>query len=225
MRAHQSALTATIAEQNREIDSMLGEVSELRRKQAAAAAELEEKQAELDAATAALEKEEAHLEAVRKKLQRALGVLRQRLVSIYESGSPDVVNAILESEDWSQMAAQTEYLSRIQSYDDEVVERVKTLRDEVRAAVDRLTEKRGRDRSSARRGRRDRARSRRRPQGSRGALRRTEGGAGAAPRSAGSAGSRAKKRSATTSPRSPNRSPPKAADGDHRPDAGAAQPR
>jgi len=142
VRAHQSALTETIAEQNRAIDSMLGEVSELRRKQEAAAAELEEKQAELDAATKALEAEEAHLEEVREKLQRALGVLSQRLVAMYESGSPDVVNAILESEDWTQMAAQTEYLSRIQSYDDEVVERVKTLRDEVRSAVDRLTKKR-----------------------------------------------------------------------------------
>jgi septal ring factor EnvC (AmiA/AmiB activator) len=142
VRAHQSALTETIAEQNRAIDSMLGEVSELRRKQEAAAAELAEKQAELDAATKALEAEEAHLEEVRKKLQRALGVLSQRLVAIYESGSPDVVNAILESEDWSEMAAQTEYLSRIQGYDDEVVERVKTLRDEVRSAVDRLATKR-----------------------------------------------------------------------------------
>jgi peptidoglycan hydrolase CwlO-like protein len=142
VRAHQSALTETIAEQNRAIDSMLGEVSELRRKQAAVEVELEEKQAELDAATAALEKEEAHLEVVREKLQRALGVLRERLVAIYESGSPDVINAILESENWSDMAAQTEYLSRIQSYDDEVVERVKTLRDEVRSAVDRLAKKR-----------------------------------------------------------------------------------
>jgi septal ring factor EnvC (AmiA/AmiB activator) len=142
VRAHQSALTETIAEQNRAIDSMLGEVSELRRKQQAAAAELAEKQSELDAATAALEAEEAHLEEVRKKLQRALGVLSERLVAIYESGSPDVVNAILESEDWSEMAAQTEYLSRIQGYDDEVVERVKTLRDEVRSAVDRLAKKR-----------------------------------------------------------------------------------
>jgi len=142
VRAHQSALTETIAEQNRAIDSMLGEVSELRRKQAAVEAELEEKQAQLDAATAALEAEEAHLEKVREKLQRSLGILRERVVAIYESGSPDVVNAILESEDWSQMAAQTEYLNRIQSYDDEVVERVKTLRNEVRSAVDKLAAKR-----------------------------------------------------------------------------------
>ncbi len=142
VREDSGALAATIAEQNRAIDSMLGEVSELRRKQAAVEAELEEKEAELDRATAALEKEEAHLEVVREKLQRAIGVLRDRLVAIYEAGSPDIVNAILESENWSDMAAQTEYLNRIQSYDDAVVERVKTLRDEVRSAVERLADKR-----------------------------------------------------------------------------------
>jgi peptidoglycan hydrolase CwlO-like protein len=142
VREDSSALTETIAEQNRAIDSMLGEVSELRRKQAAVEAELEEKEAELDRATAALEREEAHLEVVREKLQRAIGVLRDRLVAIYEAGSPDIVNAILESENWSDMAAQTEYLNRIQSYDDAVVERVKTLRDEVRSAVERLADKR-----------------------------------------------------------------------------------
>jgi peptidoglycan hydrolase CwlO-like protein len=142
VRNHSEALAETIAEQNAAIDSMIGEVSALRQKQAAVAAELAEKQAELEKATAALEAEEAHLERVRAKLQRALGVLRDRLVAIYESGSPDVINAILESEDWSEMAAQTEYLSRIQSYDDAVVGRVKDLRDQVTAAVGRLSEQR-----------------------------------------------------------------------------------
>jgi peptidoglycan hydrolase CwlO-like protein len=142
VRSHQEALAETIAEQNRAIDSMIGEVSDLRQKQAAAVAELAEKQAELDKATAALEAEEEHLEEVRDKLRQALGTLRDRLVAIYESGSPDVVNAILESENWGDMQAQTEYLNRIQSYDDAVVERVKTLRDEVTAAVAKLAQKR-----------------------------------------------------------------------------------
>jgi peptidoglycan hydrolase CwlO-like protein len=142
VRASQSSLAETIAAQNQAIDSMIGEVSALRQKQAAVEAELAEKQAELDKATAALEKEEEHLERVREQLGRALGVLRERLVAIYESGSPDVVNAILESNDFAEMAAQTEYLSRIQSYDDSVVERVKTLRDEVTAAVDKLAKAR-----------------------------------------------------------------------------------
>ena len=142
VQANQSSLAETIAEQNAAIDSMIGEVSDLRRKQAAVEAELTAKEEELEAATAALEKEKAHLERVRAQLGRALGVLRGRLVAIYESGSPDVVNAILESENWSQMEAQTEYLNRIQSYDDSVVERVKTLRDQVTSAVARLAKTR-----------------------------------------------------------------------------------
>jgi peptidoglycan hydrolase CwlO-like protein len=142
VREDQSALAETIAEQNAAIDSMIGEVSALRREQQALEAELVEKQAELERATAALEKEKEHLEEVREQLGRALGVLRERLVAIYEAGSPDLVNAILDSEDWSEMEAQTEYLNRIQSYDDAVVERVKSLRDEVKNAVAELAENR-----------------------------------------------------------------------------------
>ena len=159
VRADQSALAETIAEQNAAIDSMIGEVSALRQKQAAVEAELAEKQAELEAATAALEKEKQHLEEVRAQLDRALGVLRERLVAIYEAGSPDVVNAILESDNWSEMAAQTEYLNRIQSYDDSVVDRVKTLRDEVTGAVAKLADNRAKIEARATRSPRSSAKS------------------------------------------------------------------
>lgn len=142
VRAQESELAETIAEQNAAIDSMLGEVSALRQEQEAVEAELAAKQAELDRATAALEKEEAHLERVRANLQRALDVLGDRLVAIYETGSPEVLDAVLESEDWSEISAQTEYLQQIQEYDDAVVDRVKTLRNQVTAAVERLDEQR-----------------------------------------------------------------------------------
>jgi len=142
VRAEESDLAATIAEQNRAIDTMLGEVSALRQEQEAVEAELAAKQAELDRATAALEAEEAHLERVRATLQRSLGVLGDRLVAIYEAGSPDMLNAVLESANWSDMTAQTEYMQQIQSHDDAVVDRVKTLRNEVRGAVERLDEQR-----------------------------------------------------------------------------------
>jgi septal ring factor EnvC (AmiA/AmiB activator) len=142
VRAQEEDLAASIAEQNAAIDAKLGEVSALRTEQEAVEAELAEKQAELERATDALEAEEAHLERVRAKLHRALAVLSDRLVAIYEAGSPDMLNAILESEDWDEMAAQTEYLRQIQEYDDAVVDRVKTLRDQVRSAVERLDEQR-----------------------------------------------------------------------------------
>ena len=142
VREDQGSLAETITEQNAAIDTMIGEVSALRQKQAAVEAELAEAQGELEAATAALKKEKAHLEEVRDQLNRALDVLRERLVAIYEAGSPDLVNAILESENWSEMAAQTEYLNRIQSYDDSVVDRVKSLRDQVTDAVAKLADNR-----------------------------------------------------------------------------------
>ena len=141
VRAEESDLAATIAEQNAAIDSMLGEVSALRVEQEAVEAELADKEAELDRATEALEDEEAHLERVRERLQRALGVLRERLVAIYEAGTPEPIDAVLDAENWSEMEAQTEYLNRIQSYDDAVVERVQTLRNQVTEAVERLEDK------------------------------------------------------------------------------------
>lgn len=138
----QSALAETIAEQNAAIDSMIGEVSALRQEQQGLEAELVAKQAELERATAELEEEKGHLEEVRERLHRSLSVLSERLVAIYEAGSPDLVNAILDSEDWAEMEARTEYLNQIQSYDDAVVDRVRTLRDQVTEAVARLADNR-----------------------------------------------------------------------------------
>jgi peptidoglycan hydrolase CwlO-like protein len=135
VRESQSALSDTIAAQNRAIDSMLGEVSRLRQEQLALESELAAKQDELDSATAKLEAEKDRLAQIRAKLQRALDVLRERLVAIYEAGSPDVLSVVLESETWSQASVRAEYLSRVQDYDDSVADRVKGLRDEAKAAV------------------------------------------------------------------------------------------
>jgi len=139
VREDQSSLAATIAEQNKAIDSMIGEVSDLRRQQAAVEAELSAKEGELDAATEKLEADQRHLAAVRARLQRALDVLRERLVSIYESGSPDMLNVVLDSASWSEVNTRADYLDQIQQYDDSVASRVKGLRDEARAAVKRMT--------------------------------------------------------------------------------------
>ena len=192
---------------------MIGEVSALRQKQAAVEAELAEKEAELEAATAALEKEQrTPRRSPRPAAAARSAVLRERLVAIYEAGSPDVVNAILESEDWSQMAAQTEYLNRIQSYDDSVVGRVKTLRDEVTGAVAQAG-RQPRPRSKTRATRSPRSSAKSPPPRAEAEARFAELKSAQAERREAMEAleSPAKKRSATTSPRSPTRSPPKAA--------------
>jgi len=138
VRQSQSAVEATIAEQNAAIDSMIGEVSALRQRQAAIEDELAAKQVELDRATAKLAAEKRRLEAIRARLQRALVALRRRLVDIYESGSPDMLNVVLDSASWSEVSARADYLNRIQDYDNSVAERVKGLRDQAKAAVRRM---------------------------------------------------------------------------------------
>jgi peptidoglycan hydrolase CwlO-like protein len=139
VRESQSALAATIAEQNHAIDSMIGEVSDLRQQQATVESELAAKQSELDSATAKLAADQHRLALVRARLQRALGVLRQRLVAIYEAGSPDMLNVVLDSASWSEVTTRADYLSQVQEYDDSVAGRVKGLRDEARATVKRMT--------------------------------------------------------------------------------------
>ncbi len=148
LRKSEGALSASIAVENKEINSMIGEVSALRQRQAAVAAELQEKQSELETATEELRTDQRRLARIRLRLHRALGVLRQRLVAMYEAGSPDVVNVVLNSSSWSELNARAGYLSQIHEYDDSVAVRVKGLRDQARAAVKRMTAERLRIKSA-----------------------------------------------------------------------------
>ncbi|HEY7256740.1 MAG TPA: hypothetical protein VH476_08645 [Solirubrobacterales bacterium] len=132
------SLSATIADQNAAIDSMLGEVSVLRRRQAAAEAELAAKQAELERASAKLEKDKERLARIRARLKRALSVLKHRLIAIYEAGTPDMVSVVLDSATWSEASTRADYLNQIEDHDDAVANRVKALRDEAKAAVRRM---------------------------------------------------------------------------------------
>src|SRR4051812_41315806 len=88
VRESEDSLSATIADQNEAIDAMIGEVSALRQRQAAVQAELTETEGQLEAASEKLAADKRRLAIVRERLHRALGVLRDRLVSMYEAGSP-----------------------------------------------------------------------------------------------------------------------------------------
>ena len=69
---------------------------------------------------------------VRARLQRALVALRERLVAMYETGTPDVLNVILDSDGYDELVDRTEYLERIHGMDEAVVGRVRDLRDQVK---------------------------------------------------------------------------------------------
>jgi murein DD-endopeptidase MepM/ murein hydrolase activator NlpD len=135
---HKGVLTTTISGYTDRIDRLQGQVAALRNREAAVQRKLDAKQAQLDRAVAELKQEKAHLIVLRARLKRALIGLRRRLVSIYESGTPDVLTVILNSKGWSDLATRTEYLNRLQDQDQLLIGRVRDLRNQTRAVVDRL---------------------------------------------------------------------------------------
>jgi peptidoglycan hydrolase CwlO-like protein len=138
IQSTEGPLRAQIDQMNAEVDRLIGEESRLRQELSAAQEELAQKQAELDKATAELNAEKAELARVRAKLQAAVAALEQLLVDIYKSNDPDLTAVVVQSSSWSDLLTRTEYLDHIQSYDDQVVGRVRGLRDQIRALVERL---------------------------------------------------------------------------------------
>lgn len=137
-------LTTTIAGFKDKIDRLTAEVAEIRTREAAVRERLAAKQAELDEAVAELDAAQTRLDKVRSHLKRALGALRERLVAMYEMGSPDVLSVIVGSSNLNDLAARTEYLDRLHGMDEAVVGRVRDLRDQVKGLVTRLRDSKNR---------------------------------------------------------------------------------
>jgi murein DD-endopeptidase MepM/ murein hydrolase activator NlpD len=131
-------LTTTISHYGDQIDRLTGEVAVIRSREEAVRTRLEAKQAELDEAVADLDVAKDHLAELRSRLKRALDALRDRLVAMYEAGSPDVLSVIVGSSGVDDLAARAEYIDRLHGMDEAVVGRVRELRDQVQRTVDRL---------------------------------------------------------------------------------------
>jgi murein DD-endopeptidase MepM/ murein hydrolase activator NlpD len=138
VRERSGVLTSTISDLGKRIDSLTIEVAGLRKQEAAVEARLNTKQAELDRAMAQLNVAKTRLVKMRSHLKRALGALRDRLVAMYEVGTPDVLSVIVGANGYDDLIDRTEYLNRIRGNDEAIVGRVRELRDQVRRTVDHL---------------------------------------------------------------------------------------
>lgn len=127
----EGVLSSTIQRLGERLDQLRGEVATLRNREAIVQAELDKKEAELKRA-------KKRLAVLRVRLKRSLKVLRERLVAIYESSSPDTLTVILNSDGFDDLLSRYEYLERIQSQDTSIAVRVRDLRNETRDTVDRV---------------------------------------------------------------------------------------
>ncbi len=137
-RERSGVLTTTISHYGERIDRLTEEVAAFRDEEAAVKVRLEAKQAELDRAQAQLDVAKERLAEMRAHLKRALTALRDRLVAIYETGTPDMLSVIVEAKGYDDLVNQAEYLNRIHDNDEAIVGRVRELRDQVERTVSRL---------------------------------------------------------------------------------------
>ena len=116
VREREGVLTTTISHYRDRIERLTDEVAVLRGQEAAVKQRLDAKQAELDAAVDELDVAKKHLAVVRGRLQRALVALRERLIAIYENGTPDMLSVIVGADGYDELIDQSEYLERIHGH-------------------------------------------------------------------------------------------------------------
>ena len=128
------------------ISSQSAQISGLEAEAAAAAAREVELQSQLRDATARstelsddLLAAERELEVVRARYDRSVGVLADRLVAIYKSPDPDLLAVILEASDYAEIQSRAEYVEALTDADQQIAERVTTLREEVDSRYEEIS--------------------------------------------------------------------------------------
>jgi murein DD-endopeptidase MepM/ murein hydrolase activator NlpD len=127
-RAHAGVLTTRISHESAQLQTLTSQVAALRNREATVAAQLQQKQAELETAR-------ARLDALKLRLHEALQILEQRLVAIYESSEPDLITVLLQADGFDDLLARTQYLQTLQHQDNDIVSRVRELRNEMQVTV------------------------------------------------------------------------------------------
>jgi murein DD-endopeptidase MepM/ murein hydrolase activator NlpD len=127
-RAHAGVLTSRISHESAQLQTLTTQVAALRNREAAVAAQLREKQAELEQA-------QARLDYLKERLREAIQILEQRLVAIYESSEPDLITVLLQAHGFDDLLARSQYLETLQHQDNDIVSRVRGLRNEMQVTV------------------------------------------------------------------------------------------
>jgi|tagenome__1003787_1003787.scaffolds.fasta_scaffold20986972_1 murein DD-endopeptidase MepM/ murein hydrolase activator NlpD len=127
-KAKEGVLTSTITNFNTRIQGLQGQIRDLQARQNHIQESLNQKQAELYATQDKLEKAKSRLAQLKLYLARAEKVLGQRLVQMYKDGEPDALTVILDSNGFTDLLEQTQFLDRITNQDHQIITKVRTLK-------------------------------------------------------------------------------------------------
>jgi murein DD-endopeptidase MepM/ murein hydrolase activator NlpD len=136
-------LTTTISRYQARIHRLTGAVAAIRNREAVTQAHLDAEGERLAVASDALEQSRDRLSRLRDHLRTALQSLRERLVAMYETGRPELLDVLIGEGDLEDVEAQAEYLDAIHTADEAAAGRVRELRDGVALTVERRAAAKG----------------------------------------------------------------------------------
>jgi septal ring factor EnvC (AmiA/AmiB activator) len=145
-QSHQHQLEANLAGLSQLIGSLSGQISLVQSREAAVQTELAQDRARLLVEEAALTREENRLAVLRARLSRSRGLLARQLVSNYESGSPDLVSVILESNGFKDLLEKVTYLRDAEHQQQLIIAITRAAKASANAAATRLSALELRDR-------------------------------------------------------------------------------
>jgi peptidoglycan hydrolase CwlO-like protein len=130
-RSHAGQLSDRASAQTARIGSLTEQAHQAGAQAMVVAAQVERTQTRAQELAAELKAAEANLDRVRAEYAAAVKQLEDRLISMYESDSPDELTVMLNSNGYDDLATRAAYLDALHDADRRVANRVASLRDQV----------------------------------------------------------------------------------------------
>jgi murein DD-endopeptidase MepM/ murein hydrolase activator NlpD len=137
-RGRERVLTSDIAGYTRQINALQSDITRLQTRQVRIESDLSAKRAELARIQERLRQERLRLVRLRARLAEARTALANRLVELYKADRPDIVTVILESDGFADLLERTEFMERVSSQDQRIIERVRTAKADATATAQKL---------------------------------------------------------------------------------------
>jgi peptidoglycan DL-endopeptidase CwlO len=137
-RGRERVLTSDIAGYTRQINALQSDITRLQTRQVRIESDLGAKRAELARIQERLRQERLRLVRLRARLAEARTALANRLVELYKADRPDIVTVILESDGFADLLERTEFMERVSSQDQRIIERVRTAKADATATAQKL---------------------------------------------------------------------------------------
>ena len=136
----EGVLSTTIGRYNTRIESLKGEIAGTEQRLDRVQDDLDHAREELLEVRDQLEVARDRLERLRAELAVARGALADRLIELYKADEPDALTVVLEADGFSDLLERTEFLERVSEQDEDIIERVRVLKEAAKKQAELLAE-------------------------------------------------------------------------------------